>query len=174
MTGAGAGCRDRHSHTGAWSRIELPTNIREVAECPERAPSRTFSQCETSRMFVGSSTARCRPQPAWTPPTTDASRGPRPRWPATPTTPWSATAPGARSTAEVGRSTTRNFFLLFYYFPPDCSRDEVPLLGPDSGEHGLLGPGGARHPQLPPAAGRGHRLRGVLQGRGEPRPHAGQ
>ena len=53
-------------------------------------------------------------------------------------------------------------------------RDQVPLPGPDSGEHGLLGPGGARLPQLPPAAGRGHRLRGVLQGRGEPRPHPGQ
>ena len=30
---AGAGGRDRHSHTGlAWSRVELPTNIREVSQ----------------------------------------------------------------------------------------------------------------------------------------------
>ena len=29
---AGAGGRDRHSHAGAWSRVELPTNIREVSQ----------------------------------------------------------------------------------------------------------------------------------------------
>ena len=42
MTGAGAGCRDRR-HTGAWSRIELPTNIREVSQCLEKAPTRALS-----------------------------------------------------------------------------------------------------------------------------------
>ena len=46
----------RDGHIGAHSRLELSTNLREVSHFPEKASTRAFSgRCETSRMFVASS-----------------------------------------------------------------------------------------------------------------------